>query len=420
MQEWSNATKRRVLEDSRDFASQHNEEGFIRDDQQLQANTRLKYVKGSVPAVRLLNVDCSNTDEASMDHFSHSVGLVRNSSNNNESHVLFLARECECFVQENYERVYCPFATNRCGQVVNNHKEKEDGRHPETIHCYSESFKKGDANMHRNLWLLLIVVWALFLGMIVMTSKGRSCLSFLPSRLLASCSFQWNEHVADYLLRYRPQQCGAMIRNHIMVRTAQEYRRYRRAWQREQQQGERNSQTETNAYQPQEQFNLDLVLTARGDVVNATPSAVEQPSPRRVPTSLVLKTRIYHPTEANGLNDNVSLVQDLCEYDLDDNSMQCAICCCNFVPESDRVGALPCDHIFHVEPCLKGWLRRGNNSCPFCRRENVAMERFSDCGNDNTKEKGGSVGIALGNDITEVASERTASLDDSGNRARED
>jgi len=56
----------------------------------------------------------------------------------------------------------------------------------------------------------------------------------------------------------------------------------------------------------------------------------------------------------------------------DDNT--CAIC---YVPieDGDRVGALPCGHIFHVDPCLKHWLSR-RNVCPLCLQENIATPQF--------------------------------------------
>jgi hypothetical protein len=53
----------------------------------------------------------------------------------------------------------------------------------------------------------------------------------------------------------------------------------------------------------------------------------------------------------------------------DEDADNCSIC---FVAlrSGDRVGALPCQHSFHVD-CLKLWIRR-KNSCPLCQIPNVA------------------------------------------------
>lgn len=49
---------------------------------------------------------------------------------------------------------------------------------------------------------------------------------------------------------------------------------------------------------------------------------------------------------------------------------ECMICLVDF-EEGERVGDLPCGHVFHVEPCLKQWLQLKNH-CPLCHTENIA------------------------------------------------
>jgi hypothetical protein len=74
---------------------------------------------------------------------------------------------------------------------------------------------------------------------------------------------------------------------------------------------------------------------------------------------LVLKTKKFEspPTIDEGE------LQEEEEEEGDDPSMCCTIC---FVPmeQGDRIGDLPCQHVFHVE-CLKGWVKR-KNTCPLC------------------------------------------------------
>ncbi|CAB9519264.1 Probable E3 ubiquitin-protein ligase [Seminavis robusta] len=64
---------------------------------------------------------------------------------------------------------------------------------------------------------------------------------------------------------------------------------------------------------------------------------------------------------------------DVSEWD-DDNT--CTICYAS-LEDGDRVGALPCGHEFHVDPCLKHWLTR-RNVCPLCLTENIATPRYAD------------------------------------------
>lgn len=49
---------------------------------------------------------------------------------------------------------------------------------------------------------------------------------------------------------------------------------------------------------------------------------------------------------------------------------ECSICLVEFAM-GDKVGDLPCAHVFHVEPCLKKWIVRRNH-CPLCQAKNLA------------------------------------------------
>ena len=68
------------------------------------------------------------------------------------------------------------------------------------------------------------------------------------------------------------------------------------------------------------------------------------------------------------------------EYE-DEDEVMCTICMIA-IEDGDRVGALPCDHLFHVD-CLKEWIKR-RNVCPLCQTP-IAEER-----NNPNDEEGGS------------------------------
>jgi hypothetical protein len=132
-------------------------------------------------------------------------------------------------------------------------------------------------------------------------------------------------------------------------------------------------------------------------------------APALPPNQLALKTRIYRRRADSGLTDTLSTTGSLSAEGRDDSLSQhdggeaskdgdtpnasssssgdlgdatendhtnntdlehaCAICCGELL-EGDRVGALSCQHNFHVE-CLKEWLTF-RNVCPLCLAVDVA------------------------------------------------
>ncbi len=56
----------------------------------------------------------------------------------------------------------------------------------------------------------------------------------------------------------------------------------------------------------------------------------------------------------------------------EDESYDCTICLAS-VDDGDKVGILPCSHIFHAE-CLAQWIQR-RNVCPLCQTAEIASPR---------------------------------------------
>jgi hypothetical protein len=132
--------------------------------------------------------------------------------------------------------------------------------------------------------------------------------------------------------------------------------------------------------------------------------ALGEPDPWIVPTRLELKTKIYSeyrtaewtdplatpPTgrpdvdleiscpaipsskyeESDEENRAASYQEDTISIvESDDNGVLCAICYSG-IDEGDRVGKIPCNHLFHVD-CLKSWLKK-KNECPLCSARSIA------------------------------------------------
>ena len=126
----------------------------------------------------------------------------------------------------------------------------------------------------------------------------------------------------------------------------------------------------------------------------------EEPPAPTIPKSLVLRTRIYRMSSSELIErqhdkkmpsqqsresmyskmsssvSGVSKISSSLEGTGHGDAMtHCTIC---LVPlkDGDRVGALPCDHLFHVT-CLKSWLPR-RNVCPLCQNDQVATPVYDD------------------------------------------
>ena len=63
-----------------------------------------------------------------------------------------------------------------------------------------------------------------------------------------------------------------------------------------------------------------------------------------------------------------------------DDEVMCTICIAD-IENGDRVGCLPCDHLFHAD-CLKEWIKR-RNVCPLCQ-EPIAEEKSNGEGDGST------------------------------------
>jgi hypothetical protein len=74
--------------------------------------------------------------------------------------------------------------------------------------------------------------------------------------------------------------------------------------------------------------------------------------------------------ETNNVMFHPSLDNDLMSVTSDEDGEVCVICFTN-LKEGDRVGNIPCNHLFHVH-CLKEWLKK-KNECPLCSATSIAV-----------------------------------------------
>jgi len=93
---------------------------------------------------------------------------------------------------------------------------------------------------------------------------------------------------------------------------------------------------------------------------------------RRVCDELILKIKTFDGTPSTSASTTPhSSPEKYMSFD-DDEHVSCTICMAQ-VEHGDKIGALSCNHIFHVE-CLKQWLKR-RNVCPLCLTPDIASSR---------------------------------------------
>ena len=244
----------------------------------------------------------------------------------NTSLKFYYARECGCFSTI----VYCPMFSMSCVPV-----NPIDTSGFPTPGCVSEAKKLAVGNFFFNLVIIWFVLLALFT---VSRDFGRAAVDYV----ISTCNPNWNTYVVGRILQRNPDRARRYVRTYI-------YRRRRMLERRV----DRNIRT-----------------PADDDV-----DVLTRPQDTRKLTSLVLRTKRYRSTMRT--EDGGPSIDDNSSHDDGESGtgMNCSICFAPFL-DGDRVGALPCDHVFHVD-CLKSWLPR-RNVCPLCLTQNIASLRFDE------------------------------------------
>jgi hypothetical protein len=263
-----------------------------------------------------------------------SVSLSEQSRFLQESDETFYMRECFCPYRGEYQdAVYCPLDTGFCGVKRGS---AYDGF---PLGCFSST---RSSEFARNVFLVILVWFFMLFVCIFFTVPGRSCLSFFIGAGIP----WWNRYHANRIMRQDPERAQYLIRRNLHYRRLVLERRLR---------------TIAPEILATANENLAAIMQQQEQL------HVEENKP--VPTSLYLKTRIYKLEEPVEMAETgLENIED--EEDLD---AMCIICF-QGLADGDRVGALTCNHTFHVD-CLKSWLKR-RNVCPLCQCPDIAGPRF--------------------------------------------
>jgi len=341
--------------------------------------------------------------------------------------MMMQGRRCSCFHPVKAEAgsnqrddfFYCPVEFDYCGV----HSRQF------ASYKYPPSCENGVERVAtlQQLWRACCMAIVFIIGFIL-SSPGRSMLKhillgFMGCFGLVKPFYKW---LAQWIMTKNPSHANSMILRQLRIE--EDLARLERQREQEQQDGSRRrrcgkwrrrwdfTQGAAEAQAERSQLmrmrnhpdQIMLLLPEPGiigfyealDSVNRRGDEEEGPQP----TSLALKTRVYHKEEgghsaihdnemgmdasttsnthsnlsATSTHDDVNNNNEKDDADISNSDDlaedSCTIC---YLPleEGERVGSLPnCNHVFHVD-CLKGWLTR-RNVCPLCLSENIATPRY--------------------------------------------
>jgi len=240
---------------------------------------------------------------------------------------VFYVRQCLCSTRpwETEIKAFCPLDKTTCGIP----------RSPEEpIGCFNQSSR---TSLIRNAWPVIVLWYGGLVIFLIFTTQGRNARYYVISKC---CNRNLNRQLIEQYWYIEGGYWRRRRRRRTTLPTLlQDVRQRGRA---------RNE----HEVPPLPSNTLDHLVDTHS----------EHP-----PNQLALKTKRYVVP---------SNVQD-------EDDLACTIC---FSPlaDGDRVGALACNHSFHVD-CLKLWLPR-RNICPLCQAPDVASPQYQPHGGEEEDE----------------------------------
>ena len=324
------------------------------------------------------------------------------------------ARLCPCAPQE---RTFClaqpHVPQNTCGIP-------RDSRLP--VGCYNLTNR---IVFIRNAWPVVVLWYGALFIFLVVTENGKSARNWVLAKMcpgrnqrLADAYLQREIVIRDRLRRVRLGRGGTVtsfdeeeggglaaadtqrIRTQTLVlktkrfnaQREKEKRRRRRREQRLTRVEESDASTDSAPRTPER---LGLSLTENGEDEMNTPETTALDYSLQSPMSFPPDGPLTTSASADSFQDNeipqsmsadqatmfcapcspiTPVAEESGESDDDDDELDftCTICIME-VEDGEKVGALSCHHIFHVQ-CLKEWIKR-KNACPLCQEPDIASPR---------------------------------------------
>ncbi|KAL7572128.1 hypothetical protein ACA910_001761 [Epithemia clementina (nom. ined.)] len=263
------------------------------------------------------------------------------SSNPNESgtsHIL-LVRECPCAPQIHLStaKYYCPADLGYCA-VPGVYQSIPSEPVCLTVH--------NDEIFVRSIWPIILIWFALILAFCVCTWAGRNACDYTIATIFPC----WNKMLFDALCA---RQGDIETNNNSCLQTLVNHRRV-------------HIQDRYSGIVGRARMTEDSESANGCEYVFRTRIyKVDHDIPEPKDTNSSKGREAKNTQEDTATDDNDALSED-------HHMPSCAICFLT-LEEGDRVGAIDCGHVFHVD-CLKGWLTR-RNVCPLCMQEGIAKPK---------------------------------------------
>lgn len=261
-------------------------------------------------------------------------GTTIHNHNMPEQELTVLGRRCPC-APMNASAAYCPVQYGVCSVSIRYDKDQQHWIDDATMTSVQCTTYHLPTNLVRAAWTGCYALYG-FLGLaLILTQPGRHAVH----HLISSCRPKWRERQVDYIMAH---DYGRMRR--MLLRS---YDRQRRALLVvmpvvgvEEETGDLEAQTRDLEQMAVPWFRRFLQQSSSSS--SAADDVWSQP------TQVALKTRIFRTTG--------------------DAAAECCICFA-VVEDGERVGALPCQHVFHAD-CLKEWVAK-RAVCPLCQRTDI-------------------------------------------------
>ena len=271
-------------------------------------------------------------------------------------------RRCPCTPRTHYDRgdFYCPADLGYCAISGSYHSNPED---PVCLNIQSEEI------FVRSIWPIILIWFALTFTFCICTWAGKNACDFILSTF-CPC---WNKLLFEAICA-RPQDDDqdnnndrrrGFLRRMVIRRRRYIQDRYRAIVGRAR--GSEPGNLSHHSGGSEYELRTRIFRREKKDISNENKDQ-DEPVPEQ------------HQETIRDANENGLSIQPVDNDDVNDgetssedqHSPSCAICFLT-LEEGDRVGAIDCEHLFHVD-CLKGWLTR-RNVCPLCLQEGIAKPK---------------------------------------------
>jgi len=306
------------------------------------------------------------------------INSTSSTTNNNKStSTIYNAKECSCATSSSTTAIYCLYTSNNENVCEVPTDVGDGGRQQQPTLCYNVTIYR---HIIRNSWPIVVFFYVVVIVYVIFTEGGRGTMRYVYYTVCCR-NDAYNEQLVEMIMesedseRRRTLELQRMVgrRDNVtyVLKTKQYYRKANN--------GTPTLHTEHDSRASL--FPIQIATTTSSPLLQMTPPLYHpfiQPPNQTTDTST---------TRNNNNNNNMENLQtattatiDKPTIDSDDDSDNdegaetCTICILT-IKDGDHIGALQCEHIFHVD-CLKEWIKR-RNVCPLCQIPNIADERRS-------------------------------------------